>query len=66
MSFLNVYPRIKDTAAYLTARGDGHIISANDNKDEDSPIAGQNRNSGGIVLYCQSHAKSGSVRKGLA
>jgi len=64
VSFLNVYPRIKDTAADLTARGDGHIISASDNEDEDSPIAGQNGNSGGIVLYCQSQTKSGSVMRG--
>jgi len=43
----------KHTAADLTASGDGHIISANDNKDEDSPIAGQNGNSGGIILLAK-------------
>ena len=49
----------------LTARGDGHIIIASDNDDEDSPIVGQNGNSGGIVLYCQNQTKSGFVMKGV-
>ena len=57
---------VRHTPGDLTARGDGHIISASADEDEDALIAGQNGNSGDIVLYCQSQTKSGAVMKGVA